>query len=118
MEPKDERKLGLSRIYDVLILLDDVSNDLVDIIGNPVTQSDPKLTNDTRQLNEKIKNVQIILEEIIKFQINFLYLEYIFNADEVKKALTVEKTAYQKIHNFGEDSWINSKAAPENLPLL
>ena len=100
MEPKDERKLGLSRIDDVLILLDDVSNDLVNIIGNPVTQSDPKLKNDTRQLNEKIKNVQIILEEVIKFQFNFLYLEPIFNADEVNKALTAEKTVFKKVHEF------------------
>ena len=100
MEPKDERKLGLSKIDDVLILLDDVSNDLVNIMGNPVTQSDPKLKNDTRQLNEKIKNVQIILEEVIKFQFNFLYLEPIFNADEVNKALTAEKTVFKKVHEF------------------
>ena len=100
MEPKDERKLGLSKIDDVLILLDDVSNDLVNIMGNPVTQSDPKLKNDTRQLNEKIKNVQIILEEVIKFQFNYLYLEPIFNADEVNKALTAEKTVFKKVHEF------------------
>ena len=100
MEPKDERKLGLNKIDDVLILLDDVSNDLVNIMGNPVTQSDPKLKNDTRQLNDKIKNVQIILEEVIKFQFNFLYLEPIFNADEVNKALTAEKTVFKKVHEF------------------
>ena len=100
MEPKDERKLGLSKIDDVLILLDDVSNDLVNIIGNPVTQSDPKLKNDTRQLNEKIKNVQIILEEVIKFQSNYLYLEPIFNTDEVNKALVSEKTDFKKVHEF------------------
>ena len=69
-------------------------------MGNPVTQSDPKLKNDTRQLNEKIKNVQIILEEVIKFQFNFLYLEPIFNADEVNKALTAEKTVFKKVHEF------------------
>ena len=87
MEPRDERKLALKKIDDTLIILDDLSNNLVNIIGNPVTQSDPKLKNDTRQLNEKIKNVQIILEQVIKCQSSFLYLEPIFNTNEINKAL-------------------------------
>ncbi|MBR3673594.1 MAG: hypothetical protein IKN65_04805, partial [Clostridia bacterium] len=100
MEPRDERKIALKKIDDVLILLDDLSNNLVNIIGNPVTQSDPKLKNETRQLNEKIKNVQIILEQVIKVQSNYLYLEPIFNTNEINKALATEKTDFMKVHNF------------------
>ena len=100
MEPRDERKIALKKIDDVLILLDDLSNNLVNIIGNPVTQSDPKLKNETRQLNEKIKNVQIILEQVIKVQSNYLYLEPIFNTNEINKALATEKTDFTKVHNF------------------
>ena len=100
MEPRDERKLALKKIDDTLIILDDLSNNLVNIIGNPVTQSDPKLKNDTRQLNEKIKNVQIILEQVIKCQSSFLYLEPIFNTNEINKALATEKTDFMKVYNF------------------
>ena len=100
MEPRDERKLALKKIDDTLIILDDLSNNLVKIIGNPVTQSDPKLKNDTRQLNEKIKNVQIILEQVIKCQSSFLYLEPIFNTNEINKALATEKTDFMKVYNF------------------
>lgn len=100
MEPKDERKIGLKKIDEILILLDELSNNLVNIISNPVTQSDARLKNDTKSLNEKIKNVQIILEEVIKFQSNYLYLEPIFNTNEINKALASEKTEFTKVHTF------------------
>ena len=100
MEPKDERKIGLKKIDEILILLDELSNNLVNIISNPVTQSDARLKNDTKSLNEKIKNVQIILEEVIKFQSNYLYLEPIFNTNEINKALASEKADFTKVHTF------------------
>ena len=100
MEPRDERKIGLKKIDEVLILLDELSNNLVNIISNPVTQSDARLKNDTKSLNEKIKNVQIILEEVIKFQSNFLYLEPIFNTNEINKALAAEKADFMKVNTF------------------
>jgi len=93
-------KILLKGIDEIQIILDEQSNKLSNIFSNPVTQSDVKLKNETKNHSEKIKNLQLILEEILKFQSSFLYLEPIFIGGEVNAALKNEKTNFLKVHAF------------------
>jgi dynein heavy chain len=93
-------KVLLKGIDDIQITLDEQSNKLLHIFSNPVTQSDYRLKNETKNHNEKIKNLQNILEEILKFQSSHLYLEPIFSGGEVNKALSAEKSDFGKVNNF------------------
>jgi len=93
-------KILLKGIDEIQILLDEQTNKLSNIYSNPVTQSDFKLKNETKNHTEKIKNLQLILEEILKFQSSFLYLEPIFSGGEVNAALKNEKTDFLKINAF------------------
>ncbi|MCQ2815733.1 MAG: AAA family ATPase, partial [archaeon] len=109
--PKDDTNTSLKNIDDRLAELDELGSNLVNIMSNPVTQSDPKLRQDTRALNEKIKNSQMIFEEISKVQANFLYLYPIFNASEINKALASEKADFDKVNVF----WSNLMATMEGV---
>jgi len=93
-------KIILKGIDEIQILLDEQSNKLANIFSNPVTQSDFRLKTDTKNHSEKIKNSQMILEEILKFQSSFLYLEPIFSGGEVNAALKNEKTDFLKVNAF------------------
>lgn len=93
-------KILLRGIDEIQILLDEQTNKLTNIYSNPVTQSDVKLKNETKNHNEKIKNLQLILEEILKFQSSFLYLEPIFSGADVNKSLAEEKSEFLKLNSF------------------
>jgi dynein heavy chain len=128
IEPKDGK--SLKGIDDIQILLDEQSNKLVNIISNPVTQSNKTLKENSKTHNDRIKNVQMILEEILKFQSNYLYLEPIFTAPEINKELADLRTEFLKVNSFWKlvlDNMMNSgwglaeymdKENPQNLLTL
>ena len=101
--PKDDKRI-LKGIDDIQIMLDEQTNKLIDILSNPVTQSDAKLKYETRQQSEKIKNVQLVLEEIVKFQNNYFYLEPIFKV-ETTKQLSDYYMDFQKVDSFWKASF-------------
>jgi len=93
-------KTALRGIDEIQIQLDDQTNKLQSILSNPVTQSDIKLKTDAKNYSDKLKNIQLILEEVVKFQLSYLYLEPIFSGGEVNKALINEKKDFDKVNAF------------------
>lgn len=109
-----------TKITDIDVLqqkLDEQTNKLQLILGNPVTQSDNKLKIEARQYNDKIKNIQNILEEIIKFQSSYWYLQPILDSGEVNKELAYEKRLFDKIDEFWKKTIVENLEDP-NLNLF
>ena len=106
MQLKVQEKKGkviIKEIDETQILLDDQSNKILNILGNPVTQYDAKLKLEAKTYAEKIKNVQLVLEEIMHFQGAFLYLEPIFSSD-VDKSLANESSKFKKVNEYWEET--------------
>lgn len=104
-----------TKISDIDVLqqkLDEQTNKLQMILGNPVTLSDIKLRTDARNYNEKIKNVQNVLEEIIKFQSSYWYLLPIFEGEEVNRELMAEKKRFDQIDNFWKKNIVETIEDP------
>ena len=59
--------------------------------------------------------MQLILEEIIKFQSYYLYLEPIFNAPEINKELAKEKADFIKVQQFWDQLLFNLDASAWGL---
>jgi dynein heavy chain len=91
----------IKAIDEKQMVLDDFINVLVNIASNPVTHTDLRLKNDTKAYIEKFKSIQMILEEIIKFQSAYLYLEPIFAAgSDIIRNLPAESKDFNSVNNF------------------
>lgn len=104
-----------TKIVDIDVLqqkLDEQSNKLQMILGNPVTISDLKLRTDARNYNDKIKNVQNILEEIIKFQSSYWYLLPIFEGGDVNRELMAEKKKFDQVDLFWKKNIVETIEDP------
>ena len=108
-------KTTIKGIDDIQIQLDDQTNKLQSILSNPVTQSDAKLKLDAKNYIDKLKSVQLILEEVVKFQLAYLYLEPIFSGGEVNKALINEKKDFDKVNQFWKTFLENLDSVTNNL---
>jgi dynein heavy chain len=96
-----EGRYFIKAIDEKQIVLDDYINVLVNIASNPVTHTDVRLKNDTKSYIEKFKSIQMILEEIIKFQSAYLYLEPIFAAgSDIIRSLPSESKDFNQINHF------------------
>lgn len=104
-----------TKIVDIDVLqqkLDEQTNKLQMILGNPVTISDLKLRTDARNYNDKIKIVQNVLEEIIKFQSSYWYLLPIFEGGDVNRELMAEKKKFDQVDFFWKKNIIETIEDP------
>lgn len=94
-----ENKCYIKEIEDIQLKLDEHNNKLVNIYSNPVTQTDLTLKGLSKSHIERIKIVQDILEQMVKFQASYLYLEPIFSASD-SKVLSDNITEFKKVNSF------------------
>lgn len=97
---KVKEKIRIKNIDDLQLKLDEQTNKMQLILGNQITQNDNRLRTDASTHFEKIKNTQKILEELVKFQSQYWYLQPILDGGEVNKELSGEKAEFDKINVF------------------
>ena len=106
-DTKDRFIIG--EIEDTITLLEDHSMSIQTMMGSKfVTEIRPKV----EKWEKKLGKFSDVIDEWLTFQRQWMYLENIFNAEDIQKQLPAEAKLFQQVDKFWRDHMMKAKKSP------
>lgn len=101
----------ITEIDDIITQLEDHQMSVQTMMGNRYV-NEPSIKALVEEWEKRLSYISDVIEEWLAFQRQWMYLENIFNAEDIQKQLPQETKSFQGVDKFWRDKMIQTKKQP------
>ena len=100
----------IDQVEDVITLLEDDIMTVSTMMGSKFVN---EIRGDVENWEQKLGYISDVIDDWTSFQVKWMYLENIFNADDIKQELKAETKQFQSVDKFWKEHMNKTKKEPK-----